>query len=64
MWKTVLDDDLRVNGETSYVRHIVSGKRFNRSLGGYLGVANVGQDLTWMGSHLAMANLYAFGRLA
>ncbi|KAK2766088.1 hypothetical protein FQN54_007603 [Arachnomyces sp. PD_36] len=64
MWKTVLDADLRVNGETSYVRDIVSGKRFKRQLGGYAGVANIGLDQTWTGSHLSMSNLYAFGRIA
>jgi alpha-glucuronidase len=64
LWKTILDADLRVDGETSYVRDIVSGDRFQRHLGGYCGVANVGLDYTWTGSHLSMSNLYAFGRMA
>ncbi|KAL2827754.1 glycoside hydrolase superfamily [Aspergillus cavernicola] len=64
LWKTIFDADLRVNGETSYVRDIISGKRFKRRLGGFSGVANVGHSLTWMGSHLSMSNLYAFGRMA
>ncbi|KAF2150829.1 glycoside hydrolase family 67 protein [Myriangium duriaei CBS 260.36] len=64
LWDTVLNFDLRVNNQTSYVRDIVTGKRFNRKLGGYAGVANVGTNQTWLGSHLAMSNLYAFGRLA
>ncbi|KAL2866112.1 glycoside hydrolase superfamily [Aspergillus lucknowensis] len=42
--------------ETSY--------RANRRLGGYTGVTNVGMNATWLGSHLSMSNLYAFGRLA
>jgi alpha-glucuronidase len=25
---------------------------------------NVGMNATWLGSHLSMSNLYAFGRLA
>jgi len=33
LWKTILDFDLRVDGEQSYVRDIISGKRFNRNLG-------------------------------
>ena len=36
---------------------------FHRPLGGMVGVAGVGRD-GWLGSPLALANLYAFGRLA
>ncbi|KAK4112576.1 glycoside hydrolase family 67 protein [Canariomyces notabilis] len=64
MWKEILDFDLRVDGKRSVVSDIVSGKRFNRKLGGYAGVANVGTNTTWLGSHLAMSNLYAYGKLA
>jgi alpha-glucuronidase len=55
MWKQVLDFDLRVGGGHAPVKRIVSG---------FVGVANVGHDANWMGADLAMANLYAFGRLA
>ena len=64
LWKTILDFDLRVDSKPSQVRDIISGKRFDKKLGGYAGVANVGMNTTWLGSHLAMSNLYAFGRLA
>ncbi|RDW84220.1 alpha-glucuronidase [Aspergillus mulundensis] len=64
MWKEVLDFDLRVNGKDSVVSDIVSGKRHNNTLGGYAGVVNVGLNSTWLGSHLAMSNLYAYGKLA
>jgi len=64
LWKTILDFNLRVDNKESYVRDIVSGERFKRPLGGYAAVVNVGQDPTWLGSHLAMSNLYAYGRLA
>jgi len=64
MWKQVLDFDLRVNGGDTPVKQIVAGKTFHRPLGGFVGVANVGRDLTWLGYDLAMANLYGFGRLA
>ncbi|KAL2019380.1 hypothetical protein VTK56DRAFT_9671 [Thermocarpiscus australiensis] len=64
MWKEILDFDLRVDSKPSKVSDIVNGRRFNRPLGGYAGVANVGTNTTWLGSHLAMSNLYAFGRLA
>ncbi|MFZ1015156.1 MAG: alpha-glucuronidase family glycosyl hydrolase [Terracidiphilus sp.] len=63
MWKEVLDFDMRVGGESTPVASILEGHAFHRSLGGMIGVAGVGQD-AWLGSPLALANLYAFGRLA
>jgi len=62
MWKEVLDFDMRVNGGSTPVKDVVSGQAFRRRLGGMIGVACVGQE--WLGSPLAIANLYAFGRLA
>ncbi|MFZ0537286.1 MAG: alpha-glucuronidase family glycosyl hydrolase [Candidatus Sulfotelmatobacter sp.] len=64
MWKEILDFNLRVNGYSTPVKQIVAGKSFHRPLGGYIGVVNAGLDQDWMGNHLAMANLYGFGRLA
>ncbi|KAJ5251569.1 hypothetical protein N7489_001979 [Penicillium chrysogenum] len=64
IWKTILDTDLRVDHQPSLVRDIVAGKRFNRKLGGSAAVVNVGTNTTWLGSHLSMSNLYAYGRLA
>lgn len=64
LWKTVLDFDLRVQNQSSVVSDIISGKRFNRPLGGSAAVVNVGTNTTWLGSHTAMSNLYAYGRLA
>jgi len=64
LWKTILDFDLRVDGKKSLVRDIISSERFNRPLGGSAAVVNVGTNNTWLGSHLAMSNLYAYGRLA
>lgn len=64
LWKTILDFDLRVNNKASLVRDIIGGKTFNRTLGGSAAVVNVGTNSTWLGSHLAMSNLYAYGRLA
>ena len=62
MWKQVLDFDLRADDRSTPVKEIVEGKSFNRPLGGMVGVACVGRE--WLGSPMAMANLYAFGRLA
>ncbi len=64
MWTQVLQFDMQVKGPGTPVKSLVTGKVFNRPLGGFVGVAGVGRDDTWLGSHLAMANLYAFGRLA
>jgi len=63
MWKEVLDFDMRVGGASTPVKKILAGTAFHRPTGGMVGVACVGRD-GWLGSPLAMANLYAFGRLA
>ncbi len=63
MWKQVLDFDLRAENRAAPVKEIVAGTSFHRPLGGMVAVAGVGRD-AWLGSPLALANLYAFGRLA
>jgi alpha-glucuronidase len=63
MWKRVLDFDMRVDGRSTPVKKIVAGNGSHRPLGGYVGVVNVGLDRDWLGNHLALANLYGFGRL-
>jgi len=67
MWKEVLDFDMRIEGpdaNATPVKDLVAGRVFHRPTGGFVGVANVGMDANWLGSPLAMANLYGFGRLA
>jgi alpha-glucuronidase len=65
MWKETLDFDMGVvDGKPSPVKDLVGGRVLRRPTGGFVGVANVGMDANWLGSHLAMANLYGFGRLA
>jgi alpha-glucuronidase len=64
MWKEVLDFDMRIDGNSTPVKDLVSGRVFHRPVAGFAGVANVGMDANWLGSPLAMANLYGFGRLA
>ena len=64
MWKEVLDFDMQAKGKGTPVKQLVAGKTFARPVGGFVGVANVGRDANWLGHHLAMANLYGFGRLA
>jgi alpha-glucuronidase len=64
MWKQILDFDLRAGNRSTPVKEIIEGKSFDRPLGGFAGVANVGLDPNWLAHSLAMANLYGFGRLA
>ncbi len=64
LWKDLLDTDLRVDGRASPAREIVSGKLFGQKLGGYIGVANVGEDANWLHHPMALANLYGFSRMA
>jgi alpha-glucuronidase len=64
MWKEVLDFDLHAGTEKTPVKSLVSGKVFPRPLGGYVAVVNVGMDENWLAHPFAMANLYAYGRLA
>ncbi|HEX3601597.1 MAG TPA: alpha-glucuronidase family glycosyl hydrolase [Lacipirellulaceae bacterium] len=64
MWKETLDFDMQAGKSGTPVKQIVAGKTFRRPTGGFVGVSNVGRDENWLGHHLAMANLYGFGRLA
>jgi alpha-glucuronidase len=63
MWRQILDFDMHVNG-ASAVKEIVEGETWHRPLGGFNAVVNVGLDENWLAHPLAMANLYAYGRLA
>jgi alpha-glucuronidase len=64
MWQQVLDTDMHARGAGTPVKDLVAGRTFGRPVGGFVGVSNVGRDPTWLGHHLALANLYGFGRLA
>jgi alpha-glucuronidase len=63
MWKWVLDFNLRANNQSTPVKDILAGRSFHQPLGGMVGVAGIGQT-GWLNSPLALANLYAFGRIA
>lgn len=67
LWKEILDFDTRMGGEELTVRDLLIGNRpggESVGLGGFAGVSNVGSEPSWLGSHLAMSNLYTYGRLA
>ncbi len=68
MWKISLDTDMRASASAKplLVRDLISGRSMgneHHTLGGFVGVANVGMN-RWLGSPLALDNLYSFGRLA
>jgi alpha-glucuronidase len=64
MWKAILDFDMHAAADATPVKSLVAGRVFHQSLGGFIGVSNVGADANWSGNVLSPANLYAFGRLA
>jgi alpha-glucuronidase len=55
MWEEALGSDTYARGPGSTVRKAITGMA---------GVANIGSDRNWTGSHFDQANWYAFGRLA
>jgi alpha-glucuronidase len=68
MWRTSLDTDMRASTTAPplLVRDLIRGRSIgaeHHTLGGFVGVADVGTE-RWLGSPLALANLYSFGRLA
>ncbi len=68
MWKTTLDTDMRASKSAPplLVRDLIRGRPVDsqhHTIGGFVGVADAGTD-RWLGSPLALANLYSFGRLA
>lgn len=64
MWKWVLDTDMRAESRSTPVKEIVGGRTWQRPLGGFVSVVNVGTEPNWLHHPMAMANLYGFGRLA
>jgi alpha-glucuronidase len=64
MWEEALDADTLVSGKGSTVGRVIDGDLHGYKLTGMAGVANVGSDRNWSGSHFDQANWYAFGRLA
>jgi alpha-glucuronidase len=64
MWEETLDADTQVKGKGSTVAHVVDGQLHGYVRTGMAGVANIGADRNWSGSHFDQANWYAFGRLA
>jgi alpha-glucuronidase len=68
MWQEALGADTWVKGKGSTVAKIIEGELQGDHAAsgntGMAGVANIGSDRNWSGSHFDQANWYAFGRLA
>lgn len=64
LYEETLKADTWRKGRGSTVAKVVDGSLFGHGLTGMAGVANVGTDRNWSGSHFDQANWYAFGRLA
>jgi alpha-glucuronidase len=68
LFEEALDADTRVKvrkkGMRATVAKVVDGELHGYPITGMAGVANIGSDRNWSGSHFDQANWYAFGRLA
>ncbi|UNK41602.1 alpha-glucuronidase [Luteimonas sp. S4-F44] len=69
LYEEVLRADTQVQGAGSTVAQVIDGTLYRdvpgrSALTGIAGVANIGSDRNWSGSHFDQANWYAFGRLA
>jgi len=64
LYEEVLEADTRVNGAGSTVARVIDGSLEKHALSAISGVANIGSDVNWTGSHFNQANWYVFGRMA
>jgi alpha-glucuronidase len=64
MYAEVLQADTYARGPGSTVAKVIDGSLHKYRRTGIAGVANIGTDRNWSGSHFDQANWYAFGRLA
>jgi alpha-glucuronidase len=63
-FEEVLDADSFARGPGSTVAKVVDGSLHGHRRSAIAGVANIGTDRDWTGSHFNQANWYAYGRLA
>jgi alpha-glucuronidase len=64
MYEEVLKADTHVRGKGSTVTRVIDGSLHGHGLTGIAGVANIGADRNWSGSHFDQANWYVYGRMA
>jgi len=64
LFEEVLKADTQAEGPGSTVAKVIDGSLDAHTITAIAGVANVGDDANWTGSHMNQANWYAFGRMA
>jgi alpha-glucuronidase len=64
LFEEVLDADTFAEGPGSTVARVIDGSLHGHARSAIAGVANIGTDRNWTGSHMNAANWYAYGRLA
>ena len=64
LFEETLEADTRVRDKGSTVAKVIDGSLHGYAITGMAGVANIGADRNWSGSHFDQANWYVFGRLA
>ncbi|HEY6527696.1 MAG TPA: alpha-glucuronidase family glycosyl hydrolase [Cellvibrionaceae bacterium] len=64
LFEEVLQTDTYAKGPGSIVARIADGSLYHHPVSAIAGVANIGDDNNWTGSHFNQANWYAFGRMA
>jgi len=64
LFEETLKADTHAMGAGSTVAKVIDGSLHGHMTSAIAGVANVGDDQNWTGSHMNQANWYAFGRMA
>jgi alpha-glucuronidase len=64
LYEETLQSDTWAKGRGSTVAKVIDGSLHGYRLTGMAGVANIGTDRNWSGSHFDQANWYVFGRMA
>ena len=64
LYEETLRSDTYARGKGSTVTKVIDGSLDGHALTGIAGVANIGADRSWSGSHFDQANWYVYGRMA
>jgi alpha-glucuronidase len=64
LYEEVLKADTKVKSTGASVARVLDGTLHQYGVTAISGVANVGSDTNWTGSHMNQANWYVFGRMA
>ena len=64
LYEELLKSDTKVKSSGATVARVIDGSLQNYAVTAISGVANIGSDVNWTGSHMNQANWYVFGRMA